>query len=98
MCHPDLTKGMCCICYGTLRPETTLFEDLYEGRGGVHKGKCAILAGIVPEEHVYESDHLIKRIHSAPPNSPRRRRAERDYYAFVDRIAEVDYYEDGYPE
>lgn len=97
MCSPELTKGMCCICYGTLTPDNTLFDDLHEGRGGVHRGKCAILAGIMPEEHLPESDRLIRHIHNVPRGA-QHDRAIREYYAWIDSVCDVDHYEDGYPE
>lgn len=96
MCSPELARGICCICYGALRPETTLVDDLYEGRGGVHKGKCAILAGIIPEGHLAESDALIKRIHGLPPNSWARSQAAKAYHDFAERIAEANYEEERY--
>lgn len=51
MAHPDLWKGICCICMGTLTPENTLYEDCGEGRGGLHKGVCAYHAGDTSPEH-----------------------------------------------
>lgn len=92
MCSPELWKGLCCICIGTLTPETTLVDDLHQGRGGVHKGVCAIMAGIVPEEHREESDRLVDRIQSAV-HGPARRKFITEYYAWVYSVAAEDHYE-----
>lgn len=97
MCSPELWQGLCCICYGTLTFENALYADLGEGRGGVHRGKCAILAGIVPEEHIAEHDRLIRHIHNCP-SGPQKDGARREYYAFVDGIATEDQYIDLRPE
>lgn len=89
---------MCCICYGTLTPENTLVDDLHEGRGGVHKGKCAYLAGIVPPVHQAQSDKLIRHIHSHRPNSQPRRLATNRYYAWIDSVCGEDHYDMSGPE
>lgn len=95
MAHPSLCVGMCCICYGTLTPESALHEDLHEGRGGVHRGKCAILAGIYPDLYAkLVCEALIKRMHAAPNNrSPEWYAAYRRYGAFIDRISTEDHYD-----
>jgi hypothetical protein len=87
MCSPELTRGMCQVCLGTLTPETT------EPESDVHKGKCAVLAGISPPEHRERLDALIKFAHRWPHGSPQRDCAMRDYYRFVHSIAEVDHYD-----
>lgn len=94
MCSPELTMGICCICFGTLTPENTLYDDLHEGRGGVHKGKCAILAGIYPDSYAeLVCQALIRRMHAAPNNrSPEWYEAYGRYGAFIDRIITEDHY------
>lgn len=100
MCHPSLTVGMCCICYGTLTPDNTLYEDLHQGRGGVHRGKCAILAGIYPDSAAqFTCEALIKKMHAAPsPRSPEWNAAYRQYGAYIDRIITEDHYDMSGPE
>lgn len=99
MCSPDLCRGICCICCGNLTPETTLYDDLGEGRGGVHRGKCAILAGLsmTPAQKSFVDD-LILEAHHMEPNSPERRQADRRYYRYVDAIATEDHYDNSGPE
>lgn len=98
MCSPELTRGMCCICCGTLTPENTLYDDLNEGRGGVHRGKCAILAGVglTPEQEI-EAKHLIRHVHTCVNGSLQHKQATMDYYGFVDRIATEDHYDNSGP-
>lgn len=99
MCSPELTRGMCCICFGALTLETVLFDDLGEGRGGVHRGKCAILAGVgLTDEQRVIIDDIIRTAHRLEPNSTERDCMTRAYYAYVDAIAEYDFYDNGGPE
>lgn len=101
MCSPELTRGLCCICCGTLTEENTLYDDLNEGRGGVHKGKCAILAGIYNEVSAAEENRLtrlVERIRITKGNRELWMDAFREYYAFVDSIATEDHYDMSGPE
>lgn len=63
-----------------------------KGRGGIHRGKCAILAGLAmsPEQKSL-ADDIILHAHHAEPNSSERKRWDRVYYAFVDAIAIEDH-------
>jgi hypothetical protein len=98
MCSPELCRGTCCICFGTLTPETTLYEDLGEGRGGVHRGKCAILAGLsMTSEQKSIVDDLILSAHNMEPNSPERQQADITYYRYVEAITTEDYYDNSGP-
>lgn len=96
MCSPELTKGMCAICLGTVTPDNAfgnemgLWEDL-------HRGFCAILAGIMPEEHLEKSDNMIRRIH-ATVHGPARIVRTNEYYAWARSIAEEDHYDMGGPQ
>lgn len=91
MCSPELTLGLCCICCGTLTPENTheIYSDL-------HKGKCAILAG---QYETWEQSEEAKRFmgyrDAYVKYSVSWHRATRDYYAFVDRVATEDHYDNG---
>jgi hypothetical protein len=93
MCSPELREGICQICFGTLTPENT-----HRTEGGylddVHRGKCAILGGFVPEEHRHEADALIVLVWDA--TGPAKAEAIKRYYAFVDSIATADFYDEGY--
>jgi hypothetical protein len=95
MCSPELYAGICQICFGTLTP-----ENVHRGDDGyiddVHRGKCAILGGFVPEEHRGEADALIVSIWDA--TGPAKAEAIKRYYAFVDSIATADFYDDDSPE
>ncbi|MCG7607059.1 hypothetical protein [Mycobacterium sp. CnD-18-1] len=96
MCSPELTKGMCCICFGTLTPDNTLYDDLNEGRGGVHRGVCAILAGIYPDDQARETaERMIAEIHAQPPGD---NEVMRRYYRWVHEVAEADFYDNKGPE
>lgn len=98
MCSPELTKGMCCICFGTLTPENTLYDDLHEGRGGIHRGVCAILAGIYPDEQIEETaERLIADLH-AEPYGPHRNWMMRKYHEWVHAVATENHYDMSGPE
>lgn len=62
----------------------------------MHKGKCAILAGIYPDLFVeLVCDALIKRMHAAPNNnSPEWWAAYRRYGAYIDSLGVEDHYYD----
>lgn len=98
MCSPDLCKGICCICYGTLTPENTLYDDLHEGRGGIHKGICAYHAGIVPAEHQKQYDVWMSSLKTCPPQGGIRGMLIQGFYQWVASVAEEDYYDNSGPE
>jgi hypothetical protein len=92
MCSPELTRGICCICFGSLTPDNTLHDDLNEGRGGVHRGKCAVLAGIYSDDDAAaEGEYLIRHMHNCAYGSRQHDKALKNYYAFVDRISTEDH-------
>lgn len=93
MAYPDLTRGLCIICYGSLSDET---RD--ESCSGVHKGVCALLAGVgfTDEQQEFSYD-LIADAHSEAPNSPARREATERYYRYIRGIATEDHYDTGGP-
>jgi hypothetical protein len=74
MCSPELTRGMCRICTGTLTPETT-YVDRHGNRWDVHKGVCAIEAGEIDEVPLYHQSQYgvyMQRIHNASTAEVRR--------------------------
>lgn len=92
MCSPELTKGMCCICFGTLADDNIYIDD--EGqRWDFHKGVCALLAGVAPAEHRVELDDLARQVRDTKNGSPANATAIRAYYGFVDSIAIEDFYD-----
>ncbi len=95
MCHPSLTEGMCCICYGTLTPENTLYDDLHEGRGGIHRGKCAILGGIYPDlAAAITCEVFMKRMHNHPTNTcPAWHALYAEYMKYIDVLTDEDFYD-----
>jgi hypothetical protein len=94
MCSPELTRGTCCICFGTLLPETALYEDCGEGRGGVHRGVCAILGGYYPsDELAYIGGMLIHFRHRATTQKERDE-ATNAYYGWVHSVADEHHYSD----
>lgn len=97
MSHPDLTSGLCCICFGGLDPET-IYVDSDGTAWNHHRGKCAALAGIVPTEHQDEQDRLIGYMHLQSPGSEEHAQAVRDYYKFVDEVSKEDFYNMEGPE
>lgn len=98
MCSPELTRGMCAICYGTVTPDNAYSDDLLLWED-LHRGKCAILYGLGmnKEQRVITSD-MIDTAHRLQPNSPERECMMRAYHAYVDAIATEDYYDNGGPE
>ena len=73
MCSPELTRGMCQVCYGTLLPENTHI-DRYGNVWDVHKGVCAIEAGDMEVVSPYHRDTYLwymDRIHEYHPPDER---------------------------
>ncbi|MBB3752478.1 hypothetical protein FHT44_004990 [Mycolicibacterium sp. BK634] len=98
MCSPELVKGMCCICCGTLTPENIYVDD-----AGVqwdfHRGKCAILGGVYSDPvHEAVGEALIKAFQSLPANSAERHLMNRIYYGFADLVADEDHFDRGQQE
>ncbi|OMC52530.1 hypothetical protein A5742_16405 [Mycolicibacterium fortuitum] len=91
MCSPELTRGMCQICTGTLTPDTT-HVDRYGNVWDVHKGVCAIHAGEVPHGHEFTYGWFMRRIHSASTQSVRQE-IIKAFYKWVKEIADEDHYD-----
>lgn len=74
MCNPELTKGLCQICTGTLTPENT-HVDSFGNTWDVHKGVCAIEAGdfdAIPLHARVAYQSLLGKVHSASTPEVRR--------------------------
>lgn len=74
MCSPELTRGLCQICTGTLTPENT-HVDRFDNTWDVHKGVCAIEAGdieAVPAYYRGTYAWYMKRISDASTSEVRR--------------------------
>lgn len=93
MCHPDLTRGLCQICWGQLTPETT-FVDRDGNTWDVHKGVCAIESGApdaVPYFHQDKYWWYMKRINAAS-TAEVRRIIVRAFTKWIREIAEEDHH------
>ena len=93
MCSPELTKGLCQICTGTLAPETT-FIDRDNNTWDVHKGVCAIHAGAidaVPYYHRATYARYMARIKNASTQAVRQQ-IIKGFYKWVKEVAEEDHY------
>ena len=90
MCSPELTKGICCICYGTITP-----ENRHDDYSDLHRGKCAILAGVYPDLAAeLTCEAFIKQMRAAPSNrSPEWYDAYRRYGAYIDSLGPEDHYD-----
>ena len=95
MCSPELTKGMCQICTGTLTPETT-HVDRDGNAWNVHKGVCAMHAGQVPAVHAAKYWWYVERMHKASTQEVRRS-IMRSFYEWVREVAEENHYDDAGP-
>lgn len=94
--HPDLTKGLCQICTGTLTPENT-YVDRFGNKWDVHKGVCAIHGGQVPTRHEAKYGWYVKRMHNAS-TAEVRRSITQAFYKWVEEIADEDHYDHSGPE
>ncbi|WPH57687.1 hypothetical protein [Mycobacterium phage WXIN] len=97
MCSPELTKGMCGICFGTVTP-----DNAYDNEHGlwedVHRGVCAILAGLYPDSQIEETaERLIGDIHDEP-YGPHRNWMMRKYHEWVRAVATENHYDESGPE
>lgn len=94
MCSPELTRGMCQICTGTLLPENTHI-DRYGNVWDIHKGVCAIEAGdmeVVPPYYRDTYCWYMDRIHDAS-TSEVRRLIVRKFKRWIREIAPENYEE-----
>lgn len=95
--HPDLTRGLCQICTGTLTPENT-HVDRDGNTWDVHKGVCAMHAGQVPPQHQVKWSWYVGRMHNASTGAVRRS-ITRAFYKWIDEVADENHYDDsGSPE
>lgn len=94
MCHPELTRGLCQICTGTLTPETTHID-----RDGnvwdVHRGVCAMLAGECPPIHAAKYWQYMERMHNASTQEVRRV-ITNAFHKWVREVADEDHYDNSF--
>lgn len=99
MCSPELTRGLCQICTGTLTPENT-HVDRHGNTWDVHKGVCAIEAGDVEAVPLmYRSTYswYMERIRKG--STPEvKRLISRKFARWIREVAEEDHYYKGEPE
>lgn len=96
VCAPELTRGLCQICTGTLTPETT-HVDRFGNAWDVHKGVCAILAGdswAVPFLHRPSYHWLLAQISKASTSEVRRIKIK-TFNKWVRQVADEDHYHYG---
>ncbi len=88
MCHPSLTEGMCCICYGTVTP-----ENVHPEYRDLHRGKCAILAGVYPDPWCeITCEVFIQRMHAHPTKyGPEWNKISQEYYRYIASVTDEDY-------
>lgn len=97
MCSPELTKGMCTICFGTLTSENT-FVDRFGDAWNVHKGVCAIHAGEPPEGyHAATYWQYMDRMKNASTQFVRQE-IIKSFYKWVLEIADENHYDMSGPE
>lgn len=93
MCSPELTRGMCQICTGTLTSETT-YVDRDGNLWDVHKGVCAIEAGEVPFVHQEKYSWYMSRACNASTQEVRRS-IIKAFKKWIREIADENHYYDG---
>lgn len=94
MASPELYRGICSICYGTLFQSNALSWDLGDGRGGVHRGVCAIHAGFYPAEHAARFEQILADYHAAMDKQPHSSEAHAllmRYYEMASEVADEDH-------
>jgi hypothetical protein len=92
MCSPELRKGICQICMGTLTLENE-HVDRDGNRWDVHRGVCAILAGEVPYQHQAAYSNWMQRLHRASTNAVRDS-IRKAFYKWVRQVATENHYVD----
>lgn len=95
MCSPELTKGLCQICTGTLTPENT-HVDRDGNVWDVHKGVCAVHAGEVPYGHAAKYSWYMKRMRNASTQAVRQS-IIKAFYVWVKQVADEDHYRNDGP-
>lgn len=90
MCSPELVRGICQICTGTLTPETT-HVDRDGNQWDVHRGVCAMHAGEIPAEHVPEYTVYIRRIKAASTQNVRQA-IIKSLHGWIERVADENHY------
>lgn len=90
MCSPELTRGLCQICTGSLTPQTA-HVDRDGNVWDVHKGVCAIEAGHVPDAHAATYREYMNRAHNAATPDVRRR-SIKAFKKWVREIADENHY------
>lgn len=97
MCSPELAKGMCTICCGTLTSDNT-FTDRFGNVWDVHKGVCAIHAGNPPEGyHAAMYAQYMKRMKNASTQFVRQE-IIKSFYKWVIEIADENHYDMSAPK
>ena len=93
MCSPELTKGLCQICTGTLTTDNTQVDRL-GNTWDVHKGVCAIEAGCIEAVPAYYRGTYfwyLGRIKSAS-TSEVRRLVVRKFTRWIRGMADENHY------
>lgn len=90
MCSPELTAGMCCICFGFIEDGTWFVDD-----GGYqwdfHRGVCAIEAGEVPVEYRADVSRILGWVQNLKSNADSHTMAVAAYHRLVESIATEDH-------
>lgn len=93
MCSPELTKGMCQICTGTLTPDT-IHVDRHGNVWDIHKGVCTMLAGEVSMVYAVAYSQYMERIRKASSQEVRRVIVNA-FHKWVRQVADENHYYDG---
>jgi hypothetical protein len=81
---PELTNGLCCICFGQLEITTAYTDN--QGMWDFHRGRCAYLAGYTAPEHQELSDMFTALIHMNTHEDPRWGITLRLYYKWISSL------------
>lgn len=91
MASPELYRGICSICHGTLFVSNVQSWDLGDGRGGVHRGVCAIAAGIYPPGHGDRFATLLSDYKAAERNSDEANQLLKRFYQMAAEVSAEDH-------
>ena len=92
MCSPELTRGLCQICTGSLTPENTFVDD--DGNAwDEHKGVCAIHAGAIDPVPYYHRPTYVRYLARIQRAKTQWTRQEiiKAFYKWVNSVAEEDH-------
>jgi hypothetical protein len=94
MASAELWGGLCGVCCGPLTVGNTLAVDTGNGRGGVHRGRCAYLRGEAAPEHQELLDFFGDTLRLLDYKDPARGQVLRLYWKWLDSLGIENHFND----